>query len=112
MGEKVPQDLLKGVFYDFQQNHHLMPEQMGIKAGANSKQAEKTRQQLRGGVLQNDLWKLLYAVCFIVLGVGTLNQDDIHRSVDKTMASTGTGTIYLCCCNQNLYKLFEKYIIK
>lgn len=47
MGEKVSQDFLKGAFYDFQQNYHIMPEQMGIKAGANNKKVEYNKTCVR-----------------------------------------------------------------
>lgn len=76
MGEKVPQDLLKGVFYHFQQNHHIIPEQMGVKSGVNSVATQDmTRVREEGG---SELWKPLCGM-FQCAGSWTPKQENIQE---------------------------------
>ena len=75
----MSQDLLQGVFYDSQRNHHLMPELMGIKAGANSKEGkqnkiEGVREMGWNYQLSTICGSFYVVVCFRVLGTGHLNK--------------------------------------
>lgn len=68
----MSKDLLKGVFYNFQQNHQILPEQVGIKAGANSKEVEQNKTGGREWGVWN--YGCFYVVCFSVLGAGHLRR--------------------------------------
>lgn len=50
MGEKVSQGLLTGVFQNCHQSHHIMPEPVGIRAGAHSAEVEQNRPEEERGV--------------------------------------------------------------
>lgn len=45
MGEKVSQGLLTAVFQNCHQSRHIMPEPVGIRAGAHSAEVEQNRQE-------------------------------------------------------------------
>lgn len=74
MGEKVSWGLLKRVFYNFQRNHQIMPEQVIIKAETNSKEVEQNKTG-ESGVGVSELWMLLHGM-FQCARSWTLKQDD------------------------------------
>lgn len=86
---------------------------MGIKAGANSKEGEQNKT---GGVREVGWFRINCGSVYVVVCMfqcarnWTLEQEDICRNADKTMASIGIGTISLFLQSKAFENCLKKHI--